>query len=91
MQCSLHNVSLSVCLSPRGGGSLEKENVYPCLLGRQHETPTLTGTKFAKPYPYWHKIWAQIQTLAGTHPQKKGTLCGTTIVEKWLIGTIVGA
>ena len=41
------------------------------LLGRHRETPTLSGTKFAKPYPYWHKIWAQIHTLTGTNPQKR--------------------
>ena len=41
------------------------------LLGRRHETPTLSGTKFAKPYPYWHKIWAQIHTLTGTNVQKR--------------------
>ncbi len=26
--------------------------------------------KFAKPYPYWHKICVQIHTLSGTNPQK---------------------
>ncbi len=30
-----------------GGSSPEK-----CI------SPTLGGTKFVKPYPYWHKIWA---------------------------------
>ncbi len=48
----------------RGGGEC-----IP-LLGRHRETPTLTGTKYVKPYPYWHKIWAQIHTLTGTNPQK---------------------
>ncbi len=33
------------------------------LLGRHHETPTHSSTKFAKPYPYWHKVWAQIHNL----------------------------
>ncbi len=41
------------------------------LLGRHWKTPTLTGTKFVEPYPYWHKIWAQIHTLTGTNPQKR--------------------
>ncbi len=40
------------------------------LLGRHRETPTLTGTNFAKPYPYWHNILAQIYTLTGTNIQK---------------------
>ena len=40
------------------------------------ETLTLLVQNFGpNPYPYWHKS------------TKKGTLCGTTIVEKWLIGT----
>ncbi len=52
----------------RGGWSPGKR--IP-LLGRHRETPTLTGTKFAKPYPYWHKIWAQIHILTGTNPQKE--------------------
>ena len=60
------------------------------LLGRHRETlrsvaqnlrnPTLTGTKFGP---------KTIPLLAQIH--KKGTLCGTAIVEKWLNGTIVGA
>ena len=50
-----------------GGCSAKK---YIPLLGRQRKTPTLSGTEFAKPYPYWHKIWAQIHTLTGTNPQK---------------------
>ncbi len=42
--------------------------------------PNLTGTTF------WPK---SIPLLAQIH--KKGTICGTTIVEKWLIATTVGA
>ena len=53
-----------------GGCSAKK---YIPLLGRpgrQRETPTLSGTKFVKPYPYWHKFWTQIHTITGTNPQK---------------------
>ncbi len=67
---------------PLGGAHLE--NVYPC------KTPTLSGTKYEKPYPYWHKFWAQIHTLTGTTPppQKKSTLC--IVVQKGFVGAIVG-
>ncbi len=54
---------------PGGGGCSAKK--YIPLLGRQRETPTLSGTKFAKSYPYWHKIWAQIHTLTGTNQRKR--------------------
>ncbi len=59
----------------------EERSRYQCLsntlsgglklsLGRQLGTPSLSGTKFAGPYPYRHKIWDQIHTLTGTNPQK---------------------
>ena len=62
----------SVCasifrVSIRGGLSLGK--CIPLLVWHC-KTPTLTGTKFAKPYPYWYKIWAQIHTLTGTNLQR---------------------
>ncbi len=44
---------------------------YVPLLWREHETPTLTGTKYEKPYPYWHKTQAQIHTLIGRNSQKR--------------------
>ncbi len=34
------------------------------LLGRHRETPTLTGTKFSKPYPYWHKSTKRVPSVA---------------------------
>ncbi len=73
---------LRLCIQPL-------ENVYPCQdgtakplpsLAHNLRNPTLTATKF------WPKY---IHLLAQIH--KKGTLCGTTVVEKWFIGTIAGA
>ncbi len=40
------------------------------LLGWHCQTPTISGTRFAKPYPYWHINWAFIHTLTGINPQK---------------------
>ncbi len=57
-----------------GGGCSAKR--YIPLLGWQCETPTLTGTTFPNPYPYWHKIWDP--TLSGTLLANP-TLCGTEI------------
>ncbi len=47
-------------LSSWGGCSAKK---YITLLGQHSETPTLIGTKFRNPYPYWTKI----HTLTGTN------------------------
>ncbi len=55
-----------------GGGLPENVLVYPARMAPQN--PTLTGTKFAEPYPYWHKIWAQNPTLCGTEVGQNGTL-----------------
>ncbi len=62
-------------------------------------TPARTAPR--DPYPHWHKICETLPLPAqnlgpNAYPYwhkytKKGTLCGTTIVEKWLIGAIVGA
>ncbi len=62
-------------------------------------TPARTAPR--NPYPHWHKICETLPLLAqslGPNPYpyqhkstKKGTLCGTTIVENWLISTDVGA
>ncbi len=51
---------------PQGVG--HPENVG---LGRHSETLTLSGTRFAKHYPYWQQILAQIHTLTGTSPQQR--------------------
>ncbi len=51
------------------------------LLGWHHETPTLTGTKFAKPYPYRHKNWAQIHTLTDTNPQKRAPFVAQQLLK----------
>ncbi len=59
------------------------------LPGRHRKTPTLTGTEFTKPYPYWQRFGPEsIPLLAQIH--KKDTLCGTTIAEKWSFCTVVG-
>ncbi len=62
-------------------------------------TPSRTAPR--NPYPHWHNICETLPLLAqylGSNPYpywhkstKKGTLCSKTIVEKWLIGTIVVA
>ncbi len=44
---------LQILLAPKGWCSLGK--CIP-LLGWHCKTPTLSGTKFAEPHPYWHKI-----------------------------------
>ncbi len=54
-------------------------NSYPHWHRVCKSLPLLAQNQGPDPYPCWHKV------------TKKGTLCGTTIVEKWLIGTIVGA
>ncbi len=54
-------------------------NPYPHCHKISKTLPLLAQNLGPNPYPYWHKS------------TKKGTLCGTTIVEQWLIGTIVGA
>ncbi len=61
-------------------------------------TPARTASR--NPYPHWHKICETLPLLAqnlgpNLYPYwhnciKKATLCGPTIVEKWLISTIVG-
>ena len=73
---------------PPPGGDACLENVYTCQDDNVKPLPSV-AQEFAKPCPYWHKIWAQIHTLTGTNP-KKGTLYGTNVVQKWFIGKIVG-
>ena len=55
--------------TPEGGGR-QPRNCIP-LLGRQRETPTLSGTNCPRPYPQQNKIWSEIHTLPGTNLQKK--------------------
>ncbi len=60
--------------SPGGGGvhGHPEKCIGLLLLGRHRETPTLTGTKFAKPYFTGTKFGPKSidHTLTGTNPQK---------------------
>ncbi len=71
----------------RGGGWSPRKWIP--LLGWHCETPTLTGTKFAKPYPYWYKIRAQIHTFTGTTgktiPFLAQIWCSYSIVQWFLV------
>ncbi len=61
------------------------------FLGWVSEGNPIIFRNFAPCYPELHKIWAQIHTFTGKKSSKKGTLCGTIGVQKWFIGTIIGA
>ncbi len=56
------------CSRGGGGGELVQKMHNPAR--KLPRNPTLIGTKFLNPYPYWHKIWAKIGTLTGTKPAK---------------------
>ncbi len=81
-----HNIQGWVMEFPRGGGGCSAKKYIP-LLGWQRKTPTLSGTNFAKPYPYWHKIWTEIHTLTGT---KNPNLSGTLLENPTLCGNGIG-
>ncbi len=80
------------------GKGVLKYGQYPGILTRKMYIPAKMAPR--NPYPHWHKIWEILplpaqNVLPDPYPYwhkstKKGTLGGITIVEKWLIGTIVG-
>ena len=64
-----------------GGGGLPGYCIP--LLGQHRETPTLSGTKIATPYPYWHKRVIILHPHWHNH-WKNHTLSGTHLVFKTL-------
>ena len=49
-----------------------------------------SGTKFAKPYPYWHKIWAKIHTLTGTNSQKRVPFVAQLLLKSGSLVQLLG-
>ncbi len=64
-----HNIMWLADGDSRGGGGCSAKEYIP-QLGRQRETPSLSG----QPYPYRHKVWTHKPTLCGTEFGQNGTL-----------------